>query len=191
MILQLAVFVFCPFTSKSIRPVDAGIQDILPSVLTLGSHSTRNQRGNCGCQHFTFCSSQACSLLLSRSTLNNTDLPESLIPEPSLMKAFLKHFINDVDFETVLVYGIRGAGKAMAIKMALDNRLGFVTWTLSSRTGEAALLELAAKWKVISRPWPSAALEPTNHTTLVSVCETTLDRHCGNLFRSSTTSLFR
>jgi hypothetical protein len=34
-ILQLAVFVFCPFTLVSIHPVNAGIQDIVPSIITL------------------------------------------------------------------------------------------------------------------------------------------------------------
>jgi hypothetical protein len=47
-ILQLDVFVFCPFTRTSSRPVDAGIQEILPSIITLHFRSTRNQRGNCG-----------------------------------------------------------------------------------------------------------------------------------------------
>jgi hypothetical protein len=70
------------------------------------------------------------------------------------MKAFLKHLINDVDFETVLVYGVHGTGKTAAIKTALDNRLRFVMWTLRSRAGEAAILELAANWKVVFYPWP-------------------------------------
>jgi hypothetical protein len=46
-ILQLAVFVFCPFTRAFIRPVDAGIQDSMPSATTLCSRSTRNQSSNC------------------------------------------------------------------------------------------------------------------------------------------------
>jgi hypothetical protein len=43
----LDVFVFCPFTRTSIRPVDAGIQDILPFVITLISRSTWNEHSNC------------------------------------------------------------------------------------------------------------------------------------------------
>jgi hypothetical protein len=39
-LLQLAVFVCCPFTRTFILPVDAGIQDIAPSVATLISRST-------------------------------------------------------------------------------------------------------------------------------------------------------
>jgi hypothetical protein len=46
-ILQLAVFVFCPFTRTFIREIDAGIQDIVPSSITLLFRSTGNQRGNC------------------------------------------------------------------------------------------------------------------------------------------------
>jgi hypothetical protein len=47
-ILQLAVFVFCPFTRASRRClVDAGIQDMMPSVFTLSLRSIRNQRCNC------------------------------------------------------------------------------------------------------------------------------------------------
>jgi hypothetical protein len=34
-ILQLAVFVFCPWTSTCNRPVDAGTKDIVPSATTL------------------------------------------------------------------------------------------------------------------------------------------------------------
>jgi hypothetical protein len=46
-ILQLAVFVFCSFTRTSRRPVDARIQALMPSAITLTFRSTRNQRGNC------------------------------------------------------------------------------------------------------------------------------------------------
>jgi hypothetical protein len=46
-IFQLAVFVFYTFTRTSIRSADVGIKDIMPSVTTLTSHLTRNQRGNC------------------------------------------------------------------------------------------------------------------------------------------------
>jgi hypothetical protein len=45
-ILQLAVFVFCPFTLVSIHPVNAGIQDIVPSIITLFFRSTWNHRCN-------------------------------------------------------------------------------------------------------------------------------------------------
>jgi hypothetical protein len=45
-ILQFVVFVWCPFTRTFIRPVDAGIQGIMPSLKTLISRSTRHQRGN-------------------------------------------------------------------------------------------------------------------------------------------------
>jgi hypothetical protein len=46
-ILQLEVFVFCPWTRTSSRQGDAGIQDLVPSLITLTFRSTRNQRGNC------------------------------------------------------------------------------------------------------------------------------------------------
>jgi hypothetical protein len=46
-ILQLLIFVYCPFTPTSIRSADDGIQDLLPSVITLTSRSTRDQSGNC------------------------------------------------------------------------------------------------------------------------------------------------
>jgi hypothetical protein len=46
-ILQLCVLGVSPITRASTRPVDAGIQDILPSVFTLTFRSTRNHRGNC------------------------------------------------------------------------------------------------------------------------------------------------
>jgi hypothetical protein len=46
-ILQLDVFVFWPCTRTPRRLVDAGIQDIVPSVFTKKNRSTRNQRGNC------------------------------------------------------------------------------------------------------------------------------------------------
>jgi hypothetical protein len=42
---QLAVFVCCPFTRTSIRPDDVGIQDMVPSVMTLHFFLTWNQRG--------------------------------------------------------------------------------------------------------------------------------------------------
>jgi hypothetical protein len=41
-ILQLAVFVFCPCTRSSSRQGDAGIQEIIPSAITLFFRSTRN-----------------------------------------------------------------------------------------------------------------------------------------------------
>jgi hypothetical protein len=46
-ILQLAVFIFCPFTQTTIRSAGVWIQDILPSIRTLHSRSSRYQRGNC------------------------------------------------------------------------------------------------------------------------------------------------
>jgi hypothetical protein len=46
-ILQLAVFVFYPFTRPPTRPVDAWIQDFMPSATTLVFRSTRNQCCNC------------------------------------------------------------------------------------------------------------------------------------------------
>jgi hypothetical protein len=45
-ILQLPVFLFCPFTHTLIHSVDGGIQDTVPSTLTLVCRSTRNQHGN-------------------------------------------------------------------------------------------------------------------------------------------------
>jgi hypothetical protein len=42
-ILQLDVFVLCPFTNSSIRPVDAEIQELKPSAMTLLYRSTRNE----------------------------------------------------------------------------------------------------------------------------------------------------
>jgi ribosomal protein L34E len=47
-ILQLDVFLFCPFARTTICPVEARIQDILPSIQTLFCRSTRNQCGDCG-----------------------------------------------------------------------------------------------------------------------------------------------
>jgi hypothetical protein len=47
-ILQLAVFIFYPFTRTFIRPVDGGIQGMMPSCQILTSRSTRNQHGDCG-----------------------------------------------------------------------------------------------------------------------------------------------
>jgi hypothetical protein len=44
--LQLAIFICCPGSLASIRCADVGIQDIFPSVPTLSSRSTRNERGN-------------------------------------------------------------------------------------------------------------------------------------------------
>jgi hypothetical protein len=46
-ILQYVVFVFCPITPTSSRPVDAGIQDNIPFVTTLFLTSTWNQSSNC------------------------------------------------------------------------------------------------------------------------------------------------
>jgi hypothetical protein len=45
--LQLALFIFCPFTRTSLRPVDARIQEIISSILALLLRSTRNERGSC------------------------------------------------------------------------------------------------------------------------------------------------
>jgi hypothetical protein len=45
-IFQLHIFVFCPCTRATIRSVDAGIQDILPSAMTLHFRLNRNQRGS-------------------------------------------------------------------------------------------------------------------------------------------------
>jgi hypothetical protein len=44
-IVQLAVFVFCPFTLASSRSADARIQ-FLPSMTTLCFRSTRSEQGN-------------------------------------------------------------------------------------------------------------------------------------------------
>jgi hypothetical protein len=46
-ILQLGVFVWCPFTRTRSRLVNTGSQGIIPSRMTLLSRSTRDQRGNC------------------------------------------------------------------------------------------------------------------------------------------------
>jgi hypothetical protein len=54
-ILQLAVFYSCPYTITSIRPVDVGIKDIMPSVMTPSFRSTRNQRRNCSPILVTVC----------------------------------------------------------------------------------------------------------------------------------------
>jgi hypothetical protein len=47
-ILQLAVFVFCPFTRTSSAQGDAWIQGIMSSAPTLFFRSTWNEHGNCG-----------------------------------------------------------------------------------------------------------------------------------------------
>jgi hypothetical protein len=44
-ILQLVVFIFCPYPNTFSRQADVGIQGIMPSVTTLFFCSTRNQRG--------------------------------------------------------------------------------------------------------------------------------------------------
>jgi hypothetical protein len=44
--LQLVVFVSCPFTSKLIRPVGSRIQVIMPSTRTLSFRSIRHHCGN-------------------------------------------------------------------------------------------------------------------------------------------------
>jgi hypothetical protein len=64
-LLQLAIFVFCPFTRTFIHPVDAGIQDIVPSLITLYLRSTRNEHGNCGPILATVCLNRIYSLLSS------------------------------------------------------------------------------------------------------------------------------
>jgi hypothetical protein len=46
-ILQLLVFDSCPFTLTAPCSADAGIQGILPSILTLIIRSTQYERGNC------------------------------------------------------------------------------------------------------------------------------------------------
>jgi hypothetical protein len=45
-ILQLGVFVRTPFTGTYSRPVNAGMQGIMPSATTLNSRSTRHEQGN-------------------------------------------------------------------------------------------------------------------------------------------------
>jgi hypothetical protein len=45
-ILQLSFFDCFPITLASTRSADAGIQDTMPSLITLISRSTRNQSGN-------------------------------------------------------------------------------------------------------------------------------------------------
>jgi hypothetical protein len=47
-ILQLNVFVLCPYARRYRGPVVAGFQGTLPSTRTLSFSSTRNQRGDCG-----------------------------------------------------------------------------------------------------------------------------------------------
>jgi hypothetical protein len=48
-VLQLVIFVCCPVSLASVRPVTVGmVQDIIPSALALIFPSTRNQRDNCG-----------------------------------------------------------------------------------------------------------------------------------------------
>jgi hypothetical protein len=45
-VLELDVFVFFPFTDTFTHLIDAGIQDLAPSIPTLHSRPTWNQRGN-------------------------------------------------------------------------------------------------------------------------------------------------
>jgi hypothetical protein len=74
-ILQRGVFVWCPATFASTCSVDAGIQAINPSTMTLYTRSTRNQRGNCGPILATvrfYCILQRVVFVFSPATLAST-----------------------------------------------------------------------------------------------------------------------
>jgi hypothetical protein len=90
--------------------------------------------------------------VLSRATLC-TGLPtQHLLPRPGLLNS-LKNALDDPNFNSVLVYGVRGSGKTTAINKALDKRLAVVAWTMAAEEGTAATAELKENWRSLFSPW--------------------------------------
>ena len=79
-------------------------------------------------------------------------VPEYLLPRPAI-RASLLAALDDVDFNTVLVYGQRGSGKTTIIEHALEQRLGVVYWTLAASDYAQTTSELQEKWTIMFDPW--------------------------------------
>lgn len=106
--------------------------------------------------------------ILSSAKLQYTrGLPAHLLPRTTLMNA-LQKALDDTDFNTVLVYGIRGSGKTTAIEKRLSKRAGVLQWTLSATDGPAATTELKDKWTEVFLPWT----KPGDRNFDMRVCQT-------------------
>lgn len=86
----------------------------------------------------------------SRLTLR-THLPKNLLQRHGVFAA-LKAALQDPDFNTVILYGTRGAGKTTAIESVLQKQKGVVAWSLTANTYESATAEMKEYWKELFVP---------------------------------------
>jgi hypothetical protein len=87
---------------------------------------------------------------LSRLTLG-THLPQNLLQRHGVFEAF-KAALQDPDFNTVMLYGTRGAGKTTTIESVLQKQTGVVAWSLTANTYESATAEMKEYWKELFVP---------------------------------------
>ena len=64
-----------------------------------------------------------------------THLPRNLLHRRGVFESF-EAALEDPDFNTVMLYGTRGAGKTTAIESVLQKQKGVVMWSLTANTGK-------------------------------------------------------
>mmetsp|Transcript_2188 Transcript_2188/g.5028 ORF Transcript_2188/g.5028 Transcript_2188/m.5028 type:complete len:378 (-) Transcript_2188:172-1305(-) len=80
-----------------------------------------------------------------------THLPQNLLHRRGVFDSF-KAALEDPDFNTVMLYGTRGAGKTTAIESVLQKQKGVVAWNLTANTYESATAEMKQYWKELFDP---------------------------------------
>lgn len=108
---------------------------------------------------------QAAKVLSSSPLKFTLKIPDFVLPRQDVMNS-LNAGLNNLYFNTVLVYGERGSGKTTAIEWYLRKRLGVIQWTVLATEGPAATLELEDKWIRTFRQW----MNPTDSDFELDVC---------------------
>jgi hypothetical protein len=78
-------------------------------------------------------------------------LPKNLIQRQGLFEEF-RDALQDPDFDTVMLYGTRGARKTTAIETVLQKQQGVLAWSLTANTYESATVEMKELWKELFVP---------------------------------------
>ena len=80
-----------------------------------------------------------------------THLPRNLLHRRGVFESF-EAALEDPDFNTVMLYGTRGAGKTTAIESVLQKQKGVVMWSLTANTYESATAKMKEYWKELFDP---------------------------------------
>jgi hypothetical protein len=75
-----------------------------------------------------------------------------LLPRKPLNDSLLRS-LEDPEFNTVLVYGVRGSGKTTAVVKALSAKRGVIEWSMSATDYDSATAEMRQNWDDLFSRW--------------------------------------